>query len=106
MGDPNFTKAKRFIDKKEVSRYLHLPRSKLVELWSRDSLQTWSASLNAPPPLYSPSERRHGLVQDVILPGERCASCKKKDLKRLETYLRVLYTVLKTFYNLDIFLSA
>ena len=69
------------VDVSEVSALLSKPRSQLEEMWKRDNIHEWTASLGKPLPAYEPSEYVRNATRSTYVPGEKCVPCKKKNAR-------------------------
>ena len=68
---------KEIVNVPEISLLVNRPRSKLADLWKRDTLHGWADSLNDPVPEYEPGEAVRKRLRKTLLPGEKCDECRK-----------------------------
>ena len=67
----------------EIQSLVNRPRSKLVEIWNRDSIHEWTRKLQDPLPPYKASARVKSKLPHVLMPGEKCSDCKVRRTRKL-----------------------
>ena len=68
---------KEILDFDEVYMLVNLPRSRLATEWKRAEMYDWARRLDAPAKRYEPRQEVLRMTDSVLLPGDKCPSCKK-----------------------------
>ena len=77
VGPLGSSKKKDIASTPEVSLLVNRPASELAELWKRGNLYGRANSLDSQVHPYVPSSSVRSKLNNVLLPGEKCGSCKK-----------------------------